>query len=288
MGVRKGSSIPIFLQLPATIVIWSLVGYVLIWLLYSIVHRYVPGSSPEFIGLGNFLEMLYDARLHSAVLRTIYYVGIGAFIEVFLGMIIALALVNYIKNDTIRFTLLILFITPMCLAEAVVSIIWLMLVTPEGYINCFLRYMGLPGVGWLSESLALTTLMMIDVWQWTPLPLLLVYAARSSIPVELYETAEIDRLSPFTTFRVVTWPFIRNAVLVSAILRVIFMYITIDKFIMITKGGPGFASEIIGYYVFVQSFSYRNVGYAAALGFLTMIIAAIITYFFWNMLRRRE
>lgn len=287
MSITKRSHTPLFLQIPATIVIWSLVGYVLIWLLYSIIHRYVPGGSPEFVGLGNFLEMLYDTRLHGAVLRTLYYVGVGAFIEILLGMIIALAIVNYIKNEKAQFALLLLFITPMCLAEAVVSVIWLMLVTPEGYINCFLRSIGLPGVGWLSESLALTTLMMIDVWQWTPLPLLLIYAARSSIPIELYETAEVDRLSSFTTFRVITWPFIRNAVIVSAILRIIFMYITIDKFIMLTKGGPGFASEIIGYYVFVQSFSYRNVGYAAALSFMTMIVAAIITYFFWNMLRRR-
>ena len=288
MGSKNSSRLPIFLQIPATVIIWSLVGYVLIWLLYSLVHNYVPGRPPEFIGLGNILAMFSDTRLHGALLRTLYYVGVGGFIEVLLGMIVALALANFIKSDKIRFIVLILFITPMCLAEAVVSVIWLMLVTPEGYINCFLRSLGLPAVGWLSKDLSLTTLMMIDIWQWTPLPLLLIYAARSSIPAEMYESAELDRLSSFTTFKVVTWPFLRNAVLVAAILRIIFMYITIDKFIMITKGGPGFASEIIGYYVFVQSFSYRNIGYAATLSFTTMVIAAIVTYFFWNTLRRKE
>ena len=284
----KSSRLPIFLQLPATVIIWSLVAYVLIWLIFTLFHRYPPGKPPEFVGLGNIVAMLQDMRLYGAVLRTVYYAGLGTLIEVLLGMAVALALVNLIKNEKIRFAVLILFLLPMCLAEAVASIIWLMLATPEGYLNCFLRALGMKAFPWLSARWALTTLMIADVWQWTPLPLLLVYAARSSIPAEAYEVAELDRLSPWTTFRVVTWPYIKYAVVVAALLRLIFMYITIDKFILITYGGPGFASEIIGFYVFVQSFGYRNIGYAATLSFATLIVAAIITYFFWNAFRRRE
>jgi len=284
----KSSRLPIFLQLPATVVIWSLVGYVLLWLIFTLFHRYPPGKPPEFVGLGNIVAMLQDMRLYGAVLRTVYYAGLGTLIEVLLGMAVALALVNLIKNEKIRFAVLILFLLPMCLAEAVASVIWLMLATPEGYLNCFLRALGMKAFPWLSARWALTTLMIADIWQWTPLPLLLIYAARSSIPVEAYEVAELDRLSPWTTFRVVTWPYIKYAVVVAALLRLIFMYITIDKFILITYGGPGFASEIIGFYVFVQSFGYRNIGYAATLSFATLIVAAIITYFFWNAFKRRE
>jgi len=282
----KSSRLPIFLQLPATIVIWSLVGYVLPWLIFTLFHRYPLGRSAEFVGLGNIIMMFQDKRLYGAVLRTIYYAGLGTLIEVLLGMAVALALVNLIKNEKIRFAVLMLFLLPMCLSEAVASIIWIMLATPEGYLNCFLRALGIKPIPWLSTRWSLTTLMIADIWQWTPLPLLLIYAARTSIPAEAYEVAELDRLSPWTTFRVVTWPYIKYAVVVAALFRLILMYITIDKFIMITYGGPGHASEVIGFYVFLQSFGYRNIGYAATLSFATLIVAAIITYFFWSMFRR--
>ncbi len=289
MSTRKTSNrLPIFLQLPATIIIWSLVGYVLPWLIFTLFHRYPPGKPPEFVGFGNIIAMLTDQRLLYAVLRTVYYAGLGTFIEVMLGMVVALALVNFIENEGLRFAVLVLFLLPMSLAEAVSSVIWLMLATPEGYLNSFLRALGIHPIGWLGRGMALNTLLMADVWQWTPLPLLLIYAARSSIPAEMYESAELDRLSSFTIFRTVTWPFIKYAVIVAALLRLIFMYITIDKFILITYGGPGFSSEIIGFYVFLQSFSYRNIGYGATLSFATLIAAGIITYFFWNAFRRKE
>lgn len=284
--MRKTKFFPIFLQIPITVIIWSLVGYVLFWLISSSLYLIAPGASVTFVGLDNFLAIFTDQRLFNAVIRTFYYAGLGTFIEVVLGMLIALALVNLIRSDVIRFVLLLIFLTPMTLSEAVASHIWLMLLTPQGYLNSFLRAMGLPPVGWLSESLALTSLVLADVWQWTPLPLLLIYAARCSVPQELYESAQLDRLSPFTTFRVVTWPYIRNAIIVAALLRFIFMYITIDKIVLITFGGPGLSTETIGYYVWMQSFSYRNLGYAAALSLMTLIAASIITYFFWRIMRR--
>jgi ABC-type sugar transport system permease subunit len=277
---------PIFLQIPVTIIIWSLVGYVLVWLIYSVFYSSPPGGQPTFIGLSNIFMMLSDSRLFNAVLRTIYYAGLGTAVEVLLGMLVALAIVNFIPNRIARFIVLMIFLIPMTLSEAIVSHIWLMLLTPQGYLNSILRYFGLPVIGWLSESMALNSLIIADVWQWTSLPLLLVYAARVSIPQDLYEMASLERLSAFRTFRVVTWPYIKNAVIVAALLRFIFMYITIDKIVLITFGGPGLATETLGYYIWMQSFSYRNISYAATLSLATLIGAAIITYIFWRMMKR--
>jgi ABC-type sugar transport system permease subunit len=277
---------PIFLQIPVTIIIWSLVGYVLVWLIYSVFYSSPPGGQPTFIGLSNIFMMFSDSRLFNAVLRTIYYAGLGTSVEVLLGMLVALAIVNFIPNRIARFIVLMIFLIPMTLSEAIVSHIWLMLLTPQGYLNSILRYFGLPVIGWLSESMALNSLIIADVWQWTSLPLLLIYAARVSIPQDLYEMASLERLSAFRTFRVVTWPYIKNAVIVAALLRFIFMYITIDKIVLITFGGPGLATETLGYYIWMQSFSYRNISYAATLSLATLIGAAIITYIFWRMMKR--
>lgn len=279
--------LPIFLQLPGTIIIWSLVAYVLGWLIYSLFHTYPVGKGPIFVGFDNFITMFNDKRLFGAVIRTFYYAGVGTAIQVLLGMAIALALVNFIKNASVRFAILVMFILPLTLSEAISAHIWLMLVTPQGYINSILRTIGLPPVGWLTEQMAINTLIIADTWQWTSLPLLLIFAARTSIPQELYESASMDRLSALTTFRIVTWPHIKYAVIVAALLRFIFMYITIDKIVLLTYGGPGLATETIGFYVWMQSFAYRDLGYAATLSFTTLIVAAISGYVFWSFMRRR-
>ncbi|MEM4290315.1 MAG: sugar ABC transporter permease [Nitrososphaerota archaeon] len=202
-------------------------------------------------------------------------------------MAVALALINITRNTFVRFALLVMLLLPLTLSEAVAAHIWLMLVTPQGYINSILRTVGLPPVGWLTEQMAINTLIIADTWQWTSLPLLLIFAARSSIPQELYESASMDRLSALTTFRVVTWPHIKNALVVSALLRFIQMYITIDKIVLLTYGGPGLSTETIGFYVWMQSFAYRNLGYAATLSFATLIGAGIIGYMFWSFMRGR-
>lgn len=286
---RRGSisRLPIFLQLPATIVIWSLVGFVLPWLIFSLFHNYHPTGGPVFVGLDNIITLLTDKRLFEAVLRTLYYAGVGTVAEVLLGLAVALVLVNVVKNKVLRFAILIIFLVPMTLSEAIASHIWLMLLTPQGYINSLLRSMGFTAVGWLGEEMALNSLIVADVWQWSPLPLLLIFAARTSIPQEMYEVANLDRISPWTTFRVVTWPHIRDAVVVAGLLRFILMYITIDKILLITYGGPGLATETIGFYVFLQAFSYRNIGYAATLSLATLVAAGLIAYVFWRILTKR-
>ncbi|MEM2178738.1 MAG: sugar ABC transporter permease [Candidatus Methanomethylicaceae archaeon] len=284
--IKQRSKFPLFLQIPSTLVIWSLVGFVLPWLIYSLFHSYIPGKGAVFIGLNNIISILFDFRLMQSVLKTIYYVGVGAFLEVFLGMIVALALVNIIRNSIIRFIVLLIFLIPMMLSEAIAAHVWLMLVTPQGYINSILRFLGLPPVGWLSEQMGLTTLILADVWQWASLPLLLIYSARIAIPIEMYEMAELDKLSSWKIFRIITWPNIRYAVIVSLLLRIIGMYTSIDKIILITYGGPGIATETIGFYVFLQAFSYRNVGYAATLSFMTLIVAGIFSYLLWRKIMK--
>ncbi|MEM3508662.1 MAG: sugar ABC transporter permease [Nitrososphaerota archaeon] len=286
MGKKKPRiSLPIFLQLPATIIIWSLVAFVLPWLIYASFHSSIPGKGFVFVGLNNYFKLFSDKRVYESLLRTAYYSGAGATTEVFLGMIIALALVNAIKNEKVRFGVLLLFLIPMMFSEAIVANMWLLLVNPAGYINSLLRTFNLPRINWLGTEMALTTIMIADIWQWTSLPLLLIYASRSSIPKEFYEYANLERLSSWQTFRVVTWPHIKSAVAVSFLLRLIFMNIYIDKIIVLTYGGPGFASEILGFYIYLQSFQYGASGYSATLSLITLIIIGVLTYVFWKFMR---
>jgi len=282
---KTKTSLPIFLQLPATIIIWSLVGYVLPYLIYLSFNKNIPGKGLVFVGIENYYKFLIDPRVYGDLFRTIYYSGLGTIIEVILGMVIALAITNAIKNERIRYMVFLLFLIPMSFSEAIVANMWLLLVTPVGYINSFLKVLNLPTISWLGSDMALTTIIISDVWQWTSLPLLLIYAARSSISKEFYDMADLDKLSSWQTFRVVTWPHIKWAVAVSILLRFIFMNIYIDKIFILTYGGPGFATETLGFYIFLQAFQYGAYGYAAALSIITLLIVGILTYIFWKFMR---
>ncbi|MEM2041545.1 MAG: sugar ABC transporter permease [Nitrososphaerota archaeon] len=278
--------VPLLLQAPSLIIIWSLVGYVLPWLIFASVNAYSAGRGFVFTGADNYIKLLFDSRMHSALIRSFYYSGLGTLIEVTMGLLLALALINAVQNEKLRLGLFLIFLIPITISEAVVANLFNLLLTPPGYLNSFLRASGLNPVNWLSVNNALPTLIFVDVWQWTSLPFLLIYASRMSIPKEFYELAALERLPPWKTFRVVTWPHIKWAVGVSVLLRLIFMNMYIDKIIILTYGGPGLATETLGFYVFLQSFQYGALGYAATLSVFTLIFIALLTYAFWRLIRR--
>lgn len=270
-----------------TIALWSMVGFLFPWLIFMMFHKYTAGamSSPQFFGIGNFIRLAHDQRFWTAVGRTAYYSGVGTLIQVFLGLIIALALVKFIRSDKLRLALLIFYMVPMMISEAIASHVWLMLATPQGYLNSILRALGLPAISWVGPELSLTTIMIADIWQWTSLPLLIIYAARLSIPQSLYEAAKLDEASDWMILRQITLPHLRTPILIAALLRFMDSYKFVDKVLLMTYGGPGYASETLGFYMYQVSFTYRYLGYSGLLGLVIAFGVAGVLLIFWRVLR---
>jgi len=270
-----------------TIAIWSMVGFLFPWFLYMMFQEYTAGAMerPRFAGIANFIKLAHDTRFWTAVGRTAYYSGVGTLIQVLLGLIIALSLIKFIKSDKLRLVLLIFYLIPMMISEAVSSHIWLMLATPQGYLNSILRSLGLPALPWIGPELALTTIMIADIWQWTSLPLLIIYAARLSIPQSLYEAARLDEASDWMILRQITLPYLKTPILIAALLRFMDSYKFIDKVLLMTYGGPGYASETLGFYVYQVSFTYRYLGYSGLLGLVVAFGVAGVLLIFWRVFR---
>lgn len=280
--------IPTFLMIPTFAVIWTVIIFPLIWAVYISFHNYNPTLSPErnFIGLRNYIRAFTDPRFVDSLKRLLYYSGFGVTLQVILGLLVALALVNYIKSPKVRTVLLIIYLVPMMMARVVVGQIWVLLITGTGTINNILTWLGLSPIDWRGKDLALTTLMIVDIWQWTSLPLLIIYAGRISIPNSFYEAANLDGASDWMIFRRVTLPYLTVPIAIAFLLRFMDSYNYFDKIFIMTYGGPGTATELPTFYIYLQGFSYYNVGYAAALGWLFGLAAVVGMRVFWRLIRK--
>lgn len=228
---------------------------------------------PEWVGFSNYVSLLInDARFWGAVGRTFAFTIIAVVVETILGVIIALVLNKETRGKNIIKTL---FLLPMVATPVAVGMVWLLMYEPTiGVLNQLLTMMGLPAGLWLaSPGQALGALIIVDVWQWTPMITLIVLAGLAALPREPFEAAFVDGASLLQSIRLITLPLIQPTVVAAAILRSIDAFKTYDIIYTMTQGGPGYATETLNIYSFVLGFQYFQMGKASA---LLMIFFALV------------
>jgi multiple sugar transport system permease protein len=148
-----------------------------------------------------------------------------------------------------------------------ISLIFVMMYHPTlGVMNYLLTVVGLPAWTWTySSKTALYAIALVDVWEWTPLIMLIAMAGLAALPKEPYESALIDGASPFQCFYLITLPLLRPTLVVAILFRAIDALKTFDIIFVMTQGGPSNASETINILLFNQAFSYFNMGYASSM-----------------------
>jgi multiple sugar transport system permease protein len=168
-----------------------------------------------------------------------------------------------------------------------ISLVWLMMYDPAtGVLGFALRSVGLPAIAWTSDPRwVIPSLVLVDVWQWTPLVALICMAGLAGLPSGPYEAATIDGASRWQTFWHITMPLLRPTIVVALLFRTIDTLKNFDTIWVISGGGPAFASETLNIYVYKMAFEYLNVGYASAL--LVIFFAIVLgTSLFLIKLRR--
>jgi len=293
-GVREwypsDRATPYLFVLPAIVTVFLVTIIPMLWSLYLTLHRWSPGSInpvPQFNGLDNFVWVLTNERfIHSAV-NMVFYSGVGVALQVTLGIMLALALYNFVDNRLLRVSLILVFILPMMLAPIVVGRLFGFMFMPGGgVVNGILGMVGIEPVPWLqSRWLGLSAVLIADTWQWVGLPLIIVYGGRVGIPESRYEVANIYGSSMFQKFRYITFPAIKNLVAIAAILRFMDSYKFFDKLLVMTQGGPGTLTELPTYYTYVEGFNNFNIGRAATLSWVLTIGSMIIMFLFWKQFK---
>ena len=240
------------------------------------------GRPNTLIGVQNYFAIMADARFWNAVWNTLYFTALAMTVELVLGVAIALLLdAKDYRGKRVVTSILLL---PMMATPVAVAMVWLLMFEPTaGVINYALGELGLPKQLWIAGSNSvIPSLVLVDVWEWTPLITLIVLAGLAGLPSEPFEAARVDGASYLQILRRVTLPLLLPTISVAGLLRFIDCIKTFDIIYGMTGGGPGFSSETLNIYTYNQAFYYFNFGYASALLviFFTIVtgISLLVTY----------
>lgn len=250
---------------PIVLFIIIMVAFPLVYTVYLSFTDWNMGvTAPEFLGLENYVDVLTDPQFWSDTGNTLYLAFSSVAIELVLGTCIAIVLNRPFRGKDVVKTL---FLLPMVATPIAVGMVWQLIYEPTlGVANHFLKFLGLNPVMWLIDSnTVLNSLMIIEIWEWTPMVMLIVLAGLAGLPREVYESAQLDGAGKFQLFRKITLPLLRPTLIVTALLRLIDALKTFDIIYATTQGGPLQASETVNLLAYKSIFSYFKMGRGAAL-----------------------
>ena len=240
-----------------------------------------PGLS--YVGLENYIRLFTDdARFWQAFGRLSLLSVTTVLIQYVLGF--ALALLVW-ENIRFKRFFRVLFLIPMMSTPVIMTVIWRTIFHESlGPINDFLSVFGF-APQWLSNDvLAKISVMIVEVWQWTPFMFLLLLAGLLSLPKEPYPAAEVDGAGPVRKFVYVTFPMMAPISIGAIIIRLIEASKIMDTIYVMTSGGPGTSTETSSFYIFIKGLREFQMGYSAAMSFTYLVIMIISLTIIANLL----
>ncbi len=260
---------------PAVVLVLAVILFPWAFTGWMSLNEWKVGEARSFIGLANYASLLTDLRFGEAVWHTFLYTALAVILPLILGTIAALV---FHELFPLRGLLRSVFILPMMATPVAIALVWTMMFHPQlGVLNYLLSLVGLPPSLWVFDArTVIPSLVLVETWQWTPLVMLIVLGGLASLPVEPYESAEIDGANMWQKFWHITLPLIMPMIMVSVIIRTIDAVKSFDIIFAITQGGPGTASETINIYLYLQAFSFFNIGYGSALAVVFFIIVVAL------------
>ena len=240
----------------------------------------------EMVGIINFQYLAFeDKDFWNSVKISLWFMVFTVVVEFVLGLAIALLFNRRIWGKRFWMSFL---IVPMVITPTIISLIWkLMLNTEYGVLNFLLSLFSIHKINWLGYESALWSVMMVDIWEWTPFLALILYAGLISLPQEPYEAAIVDGASPVQVFYYLTLPLLKPIILIAVLLRSIDSLKIFDVVYGLTQGGPGNATELMSMHIYRLGFRHTNwIGRASANAIVLLVITAISTTVLLRIMRR--
>jgi multiple sugar transport system permease protein len=255
-------NLPRLFPLPAVIFVAMLMVFPVLYTSYLSFTNWnlTSGMPATFVGLNSYARVLTEPRFLNAVARTFAFTFFAVAIEGLLGVATALVLNRAFVGKSLAKLLLLL---PLVATPVAIGIVFNLFYDPTiGLANFVLQSSGLPSGLWVSNAKSvIPSLVLVDVWQWTPMITLIVLAGLAGLPEEPVEAARIDGASEWQIIRWVTIPMVMPVILTALILRLK----TFDIIFAMTGGGPGYASETLNIMGFKYSFEYFRMGQSAVI-----------------------
>ena len=247
---------------------------------------YLPHA---YVALEQFQEIVQDGDFFNALRVTAIFTGAAVFLEFWAGLGLALLFRRQFRGKAIyRLGILV----PMVLPPVVVGLIWQYLLFPNSglvshYSGRIAAFLGVAAPTFLSDpASALRTLILVDVWQWTPFMFLILHAGLASIPLEPYEAAEIDGASAWRIFWTITMPMLKSSILIALVIRTMDAFRTYDTIAVLTQGGPGNSTETLNIWLTNLGFKFFEASKAAALSLIVFVIILAFSSVFIRVFSR--
>lgn len=244
----------------------------------------------DFTGTENLERVLSDGDVWASLWRTVGYAMGTTAASVVLGVVLAVAVHRAVQQGALLRTLLML---PLIVPPVVVGTIWKLIFNPGGgLLATVMSFIGLPTIAPLTDpALALSAVMVADIWEWTPLVFLLVFAALLGQDRSVLEAASLDGARGWGMFWAITWPSIAGTVAAATFIRLVLAFKVFDLVYMMTSGGPGQATTTTSYLIHQIALREFDVGRAAVVTLLLAIVVTVVTLpvaAFSARIKRRE
>ncbi|MBW4572308.1 MAG: sugar ABC transporter permease [Tolypothrix carrinoi HA7290-LM1] len=282
----------LILLLPALLMLLFVFGYPIARAFWLSLFTQNLGTKlqPVFSFLDNYARMVGDGRFWQSFWTTSIFTTVTVFLELILGMGVALILNQRFFGRGVVRTIAIL---PWALPTALIGLAWTWIFNDQfGVVNDILRRLNLiqADINWLGEpTLAMIAVIVADIWKTTPFISILLLASLQSISSDLYEAHAIDGATPWQSFRQITLPLLIPQILIATLFRFAQAFGVFDLIAVMTGGGPGGATEVVSLYIYSTIMRYLDFGYGAALvvcTFMLLIFMVTIALFFLNKSRK--
>ena len=264
-----------------------------IWMLGLSFYNYqlTSAKKPRFVGFDNYLKVINDGPISNSIGRTFLFMLLAVLLQTILGALIGFLFWRSDKMPGRRLALT-LFFTPMVLTPLSSGLFWRLLLDPVfGLVNYLISLFGVEPINFLTNTdWAFPAVLLVDTWMWTPFMALMTLAALGSVPKAELESAQVDNLSMWQRLVHVIIPYAKFIIILGILLRTIDVFKTMDLVYLMTNGGPGDRTELIGVALYRLAFSSFNLGYSSALAVFLLFIAIALTsiYLFVLNLRTRR
>jgi multiple sugar transport system permease protein len=265
-----------------------------VFLLYPLVvaavlsfSRYSGFGTPDWIGIGNYADLLSDAVFWQALINTTVFTIATLVLSLGLGLALAVLLNRALPGRAVFRTVIYAPIVVSGVASGLIGV--LMFDENTGVIDKGLVALGLPAIPWQSNgTAAMIAVILMTVWGRTGFNMVIYLAGLQGIGPELYEAAELEGAGAGQRFRLITFPLLGSTTFFLLILNVIYSFQVFDLVFVLTGGGPGNATTMLTTFAYTNAFTTRAQGYAAAIGMVLLVLMLVFAAFQWRFNRGRD
>jgi len=226
-------------------------------------------------GLSHYQALGADALFRAGLLNTFIFAFCAVAGQMVLGLGLALLCSKVTRGRVVYRAI---FILPILIPGIVIGAIWkLMLNFDFGLVNQALGLLGIAPHDWLGATeTALLSVIVVDIWHWTPFCFLLFLAGLESLPQDIYEAAKVDGASPWQEFRLITLPLMIPTIIVTFAFRLVLAFKVFDEVYLLTSGGPGTATEVVSFTLYQRFFTEDRIGYGSAMSIAVIFIVSLL------------